>query len=465
MASRQDWTPSKRSRAVTVREEGYTFKEIARKLGNGATVSGVQKVWQSDGVKYVRRRNGEALNPECLIATMKHPVAAMIWGCMSKNGVGRLQIVQGNFNAEKYIKDILETKLIPSIADLHPNCDDFVFEQDGAPCHTAKSVMQWLQQKNIKSIPDNLIGTPCLYYRQRGGYYHSLLGVQFKVCHGSLYAVMWLVDEPREFNLPTLPQRCITNVLEKLPSKYGFSQKTGYTKWDHKCNEDVMEELQLESVINHVKHYQNNWINHLHRMRRDRIPKVMLHYRPNGKMSLGRPKKRWIENSTNRTGSKNGDGNYDCEEQFVSHFPDYVITQTFHRNLNNLVSKFRETGYIELKRCVGKATKLTGDLFANVKEKMQKSPHRPLKRLAAETGDKAGEMSPGSNTESYPAFAHIGLRENPGKNLNQVTCPDRESNPGHLVSRLDVLTVTPQVWTDRDRWLAYVRVAMNLRVS
>ncbi|KAJ4435578.1 hypothetical protein ANN_18194 [Periplaneta americana] len=29
-------------------------------------------------------------------------------------------------------------------------------------------------------------------------------------------------------------------------------------------------------------------------------------------------------------------------------------------------------------------------------------------------------MSPGSSTESYPAFAHIGLRENPGKNLNQV---------------------------------------------
>ncbi|KAJ4434493.1 hypothetical protein ANN_23055 [Periplaneta americana] len=34
-------------------------------------------------------------------------------------------------------------------------------------------------------------------------------------------------------------------------------------------------------------------------------------------------------------------------------------------------------------------------------------------------GDNAGEMSPGSSTESYPAFAHIGLRENPGRNLNQ----------------------------------------------
>ncbi|KAJ4442873.1 hypothetical protein ANN_04466 [Periplaneta americana] len=62
-------------------------------------------------------------------------------------------------------------------------------------------------------------------------------------------------------------------------------------------------------------------------------------------------------------------------------------------------------------------------------------------------GDNAGEMSPGSSTESYPAFARIGLRENPGKNLNQVTCPNRDSNPGHLVSQPDALTVTPQVWT------------------
>ncbi|KAJ4434852.1 hypothetical protein ANN_23423 [Periplaneta americana] len=55
-------------------------------------------------------------------------------------------------------------------------------------------------------------------------------------------------------------------------------------------------------------------------------------------------------------------------------------------------------------------------------------------------------MSPGSSTESYPAFAHIGLRENPGKNLNQITCPDRESKPGHLVSRPDAVTITSQVY-------------------
>ncbi|KAJ4430041.1 hypothetical protein ANN_22249 [Periplaneta americana] len=48
-----------------------------------------------------------------------------------------------------------------------------------------------------------------------------LLRVQFKVCHGSPYAVMWLADEPREFNLPTLPQRRIIYEPEKLPNKYG----------------------------------------------------------------------------------------------------------------------------------------------------------------------------------------------------------------------------------------------------
>ncbi|KAJ4433439.1 hypothetical protein ANN_15741 [Periplaneta americana] len=77
--------------------------------------------------------------------------------------------------------------------------------------------------------------------------------------------------------------------------------------------------------------------------------------------------------------------------------------------------------------------------------------------------DNAGEMNPGSNTESYPAFAHIGLRENPGKNLNQVTCPDRKSNPGHLVSRLDALTVTPQTHiTYRKSQLISIKIKRTL---
>ncbi|KAJ4446940.1 hypothetical protein ANN_13642 [Periplaneta americana] len=52
----------------------------------------------------------------------------------------------------------------------------------------------------------------------------------FKVCHGSLYAVMWLVDDPREFNLPTLPQKSITYVPEKLPNKHGVHSEEYYVR-------------------------------------------------------------------------------------------------------------------------------------------------------------------------------------------------------------------------------------------
>ena len=44
---------------------------------------------------------GEECLPECLLPTMKHPVAVMIWGCMSWNGIGRMQVVIGTLSAAR----------------------------------------------------------------------------------------------------------------------------------------------------------------------------------------------------------------------------------------------------------------------------------------------------------------------------------------------------------------------------
>ena len=38
------WSPTKRCKAITLRGEGYSYMEIAKKLGNGATKSVVRKV-------------------------------------------------------------------------------------------------------------------------------------------------------------------------------------------------------------------------------------------------------------------------------------------------------------------------------------------------------------------------------------------------------------------------------------
>jgi len=41
---RLDWTPKKRAIAVTLRSEGYSLREIAHKIGGGATLSGICKL-------------------------------------------------------------------------------------------------------------------------------------------------------------------------------------------------------------------------------------------------------------------------------------------------------------------------------------------------------------------------------------------------------------------------------------
>jgi hypothetical protein len=67
-----------------------------------------------------------------------------------------------------------------------------------------------------------------------------------------------------------------------------FMQRIGgYNKWDPKQNEDVMKELHIEPMLDYIQHYQKQWKNNLQRMNTMRIPKAILHYRPNRKKVFG----------------------------------------------------------------------------------------------------------------------------------------------------------------------------------
>lgn len=95
----------------------------------------------------VIRKSNEAFHSDCLNRQVKFPASVMIWGCMSSKGVGQLQFIDGTVNSSKYIQ-ILENNLLPSISNL-VDLDEFIFQQDGAPCHTAKITKNWLSCNNI----------------------------------------------------------------------------------------------------------------------------------------------------------------------------------------------------------------------------------------------------------------------------------------------------------------------------
>ena len=68
-----------------------------------------------------------------------------------------------------------------------------------------------------------------------------------------------------------------------------------YTIYDHKTNDSVRRELQTECILDKIDEYRRNWLLHWQRMPLNRIPLKSYHYRPQGRRTIGRPKKRWRE--------------------------------------------------------------------------------------------------------------------------------------------------------------------------
>jgi len=69
----------------------------------------------------------------------------------------------------------------------------------------------------------------------------------------------------------------------------------GYTLCDHKTNDHIRRELRTTDILDKIDEYRRNWLSHWQRMPQHRIPLKAYHYRPQGRRTIGRPKKRWRE--------------------------------------------------------------------------------------------------------------------------------------------------------------------------
>lgn len=103
-------------------------------------------------VKFVRRRPQERYKEDCVIKTVKHPPSVMVWSCISSEGPGPIYFVDKIMNSDQYVR-VLNTVFLPYLQSLQCSPTDYTFMQDGAPCHTSKKSINFINSKNVSILP------------------------------------------------------------------------------------------------------------------------------------------------------------------------------------------------------------------------------------------------------------------------------------------------------------------------
>jgi hypothetical protein len=97
----------------------------------------------SDGRKTVWRKPNTELLQKNVKVTVKHGGGhVMVWGCMASFGVANLAFIEGTMDASKYI-EVLRSNL-PASAEKLGISDNYSFQQDNDPKHTAMKTREWL---------------------------------------------------------------------------------------------------------------------------------------------------------------------------------------------------------------------------------------------------------------------------------------------------------------------------------
>jgi hypothetical protein len=55
------------------------------------------------------------------------------------------------------------------------------------------------------------------------------------------------------------------------------------------------KELKITHILDKLLEYKRNWIQHVNRIPRNRLPRVMKHYSPTGRMNHSRPLERLLD--------------------------------------------------------------------------------------------------------------------------------------------------------------------------
>ena len=167
----------------------------------------------------------------------------------------------------------------------------------------------------------------------------------------------------KSYNTPTLPvllhgsetwtiKARDARRITATEMKY-MRRTAGYTWTDYKTNTQIANELKITPVWDKLLEYKRNWIQHVNRMPRNRLPRVMKRYSPTCRRNHGRPLKRLLD-TWDRNGSTSGPTPWQiyADDEHCGIFWDifrhcptileifYVIAQLFWRYFTSLPNYF-----------------------------------------------------------------------------------------------------------------------------
>lgn len=76
----------------------------------------------------------------------------MVWGCITRQGVGRLRLVQGTMDSKQYVS-ILQDALFGTLSDYSITPRAILFQHDRDSKHMSSFTRGWLQRQNISVLP------------------------------------------------------------------------------------------------------------------------------------------------------------------------------------------------------------------------------------------------------------------------------------------------------------------------
>ena len=74
---------------------------------------------------------------------------------------------------------------------------------------------------------------------------------------------------------------------------------TGLSLRDQKRSVDIRNDLHIYNLNERTKSNKINWYHHVQRMDENRLSKIILQYKPQGRRDIGRPRQRWKDDLPN----------------------------------------------------------------------------------------------------------------------------------------------------------------------